>query len=84
MFKKRKVGYCDRMWRSCTGYDMFGERIQLNLDGKESFDTCLGSLCTLLVLCIKIVKAPSDLDAEVGIGPSLAAQLVASRPHAQQ
>lgn len=28
---------------------MFGERIQFNLDGKESFDTCLGSMCTILV-----------------------------------
>ena len=55
MFKKRKVGWCDRLWRSFTQYDMFGERVQLNLDGKESFDTCCGSLCTLLILCIVAV-----------------------------
>ena len=31
---------------------MFGEKISFNIDGKESFDTCLGSFCTLIVFAI--------------------------------
>lgn len=28
---------------------MFGERINFNMDGKETYDTCCGSLVTLIV-----------------------------------
>ena len=52
MPKRSKPTPCDRLWRSVTSIDMFGERIYLNLDGKESFDTCCGSLCTLIILCV--------------------------------
>ena len=31
---------------------MFGERVKFNLDGKESFDTCCGSICTFLIFGI--------------------------------
>ena len=51
MAKKRKPPTkCDKFWRMCTSWDMFGEQVKFNLDGKESFDTCCGSLCTLLIL----------------------------------
>ena len=48
--KRRKVSACDKFWRTATSFDMFGERVQLNLDGKESFDTCCGAMCTIIVL----------------------------------
>jgi len=52
MIRKRpKVTSCDKLWRTATSFDMFGERVQLNLDGKESFDTCCGAMCTLIILC---------------------------------
>ena len=49
---KRRVTPCDKFWRATTSIDMFGERIQFNMDGKESFDTCCGSFCTLIIFCI--------------------------------
>jgi hypothetical protein len=29
---------------------MFGEKVYFNMDGKDSYDTCCGSLCTLIIL----------------------------------
>ena len=49
MAKRRKPTTCDKFWRSATSIDMFGERIRFNMDGKETFDTCCGSICTLLI-----------------------------------
>ena len=49
MAKKRKVSKCDKFWRASTRFDMFGERINFNMDGKETYDTCCGSLVTLIV-----------------------------------
>lgn len=47
---RRKPNLLDKFWRATTKFDMFGESIQFNLDGKESYDTCCGSLATLLIL----------------------------------
>jgi hypothetical protein len=30
--------------------DLFGSEIKFNIDGKESFDTCLGACCTILIM----------------------------------
>ena len=50
--KRPKLTPCDRFWRSTTRFDMFGERIYFNMDGKESFDTCCGSFCTLAICAV--------------------------------
>ena len=50
--KRQKLTSCDKWWRAATSIDIFGERLYLNLDGKESFDTCCGAICTLLIFCI--------------------------------
>jgi len=55
MPKKRRVTACDKFWRSTTQFDMFGEKIHFNMDGKDSFDTCCGSLCTILILGVVAV-----------------------------
>lgn len=57
MIKRRKVSPCDKFWRTSTSIDMFGEHLYLNLDGKESFDTCCGSLCTLMILVVCAIFA---------------------------
>ena len=36
---------------------MFGEKMSFNIDGKESFDTCCGSLCTVLILAVVALYA---------------------------
>lgn len=48
--KRHKPGPFDRLWRTVTSIDMFGETVRLNMDGKERFNTCCGALCTLMVL----------------------------------
>ena len=57
MNKRKKVSPCDKFWRAGTSFDMFGERVQFNMDGKESFDTCCGSICTLAILGIVTLYA---------------------------
>ena len=55
MVKRRKVSFCDKFWRTATRFDLFGEQVKFNLDGKESFDTCCGSLVTLLIFLVVAV-----------------------------
>ena len=57
MPKQRKLTTGGRFWRTTTKCDLFGERVRFNLDGKESFDTCLGSFCTLGILAIVALYA---------------------------
>ena len=52
MPKERKVSTGEKFWRATTRFDMFGERVRFNMDGKESFDTCCGSFCTLAILAV--------------------------------
>ena len=52
MPKERKVSTSDKFWRATTKCDLFGERVRFNMDGKESFDTCCGSICTLAITAV--------------------------------
>ena len=49
VYKRKKPNWFDKIWRTATSIDMFGERVQFNFDGKESYDTCCGALATLLI-----------------------------------
>ena len=52
---------------------MFGETVNFNMDGKESFDTCCGSICTFLIMgvvavyCVFQVRLYNSQWAEVPI-----------------
>ena len=52
MAKRRRLTTCDKFWRSTTSFDMFGETMKFNMDGKDSFDTCCGSFCTFAIFAV--------------------------------
>ena len=42
-------------------YDVFGSEVKFNLDGKESFDTCFGAFCSILLAMFVIATFYSQV-----------------------
>lgn len=65
--------------KPCLDFDMFGSQISFNVDGRTKWNTCCGSLLTILILIVTIVFGFYQF-RKYNLGADIAQTIVMERP----